>query len=158
MDVLVLGLGNVLLRDDGVGVRAVEALARRFRAPEGVEVVDGGTLGMGLLGLLGDAEVAILVDAVLADAPAGTVIRLEGDEVPPAVRDRLSPHQIGVADLLASARLIGRYPKQVVLCGVVPEVLSLGLGLSPSVEAAIPALLDAVLGECARAGRRLVAA
>jgi hydrogenase maturation protease len=156
MKLLVLGLGNVLLRDDGVGVRAVEALAARHRAPEGVELVDGGTLGMGLLGLLADAEIAILVDAVRARAPAGTVVRFEGDDVPQAVLERLSPHQIGLADLLTSARLIGRYPGTLVLCGVVADRIELGLGLSEPVEAALPALVASVVEECRRLGYPLV--
>ncbi len=153
MRLLVLGLGNVLLGDDGAGVEAAMLIKSRFRVPDGVEVLDGGTLGLSLLGAISEAETAVLVDAVRADdAPPGTILRLEGDEVPPAVAQRLSPHQVGVADLLDAARLIGRYPSRLVLCGVVPQSIELNVGLTAPVAAAIPALVDSVVAECARLG------
>jgi hydrogenase maturation protease len=150
--VLVLGLGNVLCGDDGAGVAAVHRLRRRWRAPPGVRIVDGGTLGLDLLALLAASDRVILVDAVRADAPPGTLVRLAGDEVAPAVYERLSPHQIGVADLLAGAALCDRYPAEVVIVGVVPATTDLQLGCTPAVEAALPALVDRVVDELRRLG------
>ena len=113
--VLVLGLGNVLLGDDGLGAAAVARVERDYCVPASVHLEDGGTLGLSLLGLLAEAEHVILVDAVRADGPPGTLVRLDGADVSYAVRDRLSPHQVGVADLLDAARLIDSYPASVTL-------------------------------------------
>ncbi len=144
---LVLGLGNVLLEDDGVGVGAVALLLDRYEAPPGVRVLDGGTLGLSLLPHLEEAETVILVDAIRTDEPPGSLVHLEGADVGPAVATRLSPHQIGVADLLDSARWVDRYPARVVLLGIVPESMELAVGLSPSVRAALPDLVDRIVDE-----------
>jgi hydrogenase maturation protease len=149
---LILGLGNVLLRDDGVGSAAVAALTDQYEAPDRVSVLDGGTLGLALLPYLEDAASVILVDAIKADAPPGTLVRLTGDEVGPAVATRLSPHQIGVADLLDGAHWRNRYPSRVLLLGVVPESLDLELGLSPRVAAALPHLVECVVEEARACG------
>ena len=87
----------------------------------------------------------LLVDAIRSDAPPGTLVRLDGDEVAPAVRDRLSVHQIGVADLLDALHLLDAWPARMELVGLVPERVELGLGFSPCVEAALPALEGAVV-------------
>jgi hydrogenase maturation protease len=150
--VLVLGLGNVLCGDDGAGVVVVHRLLAQYEVPEGVEVLDGGTLGMSLLSLVSDTDDLVLVDAVRADAPPGTLVVVEGDEVVPTVSERLSPHQVGVADLLAAARFLDRYPRRVVVLGVVPETIELGLGRTAAVEASLPALLQRVVEELAARG------
>jgi hydrogenase maturation protease len=150
--VLVLGLGNVLCGDDGLGVIALHRLLAAHRMPDGVIAVDGGTLGLSLLPLLERAERAILIDAVLADAPPGAEVRISGDEVGPAARQRLSPHQIGVADLLDGASLLGRYPSEVVIVGLVPASIELALGCTAAVAARIPALVDRVVAELVRLG------
>ena len=150
--VLVLGLGNVVCTDDGAGIAAIHKLIREYDMPEGVAAVDGGTLGLSLLPLVDSADQVILVDAVNADAPAGTLVCIEGDEVAPAVYERLSPHQIGVADLLAGAALIDRYPERVLILGVVPESIELGLERTPAVEAAIPGLVQRVVEELTALG------
>jgi hydrogenase maturation protease len=149
---LILGLGNVLLRDDGVGATAVARLLDEYDAPDSVSVLDGGTLGLALLPYVEDAASVILVDAVKTDAPPGTLGRLERDDVGPAVATRLSPHQIGVADLLDGAQWRGRYPARVLLLGIVPESLDLEVGLSPLVAAALPALVECVVEEARACG------
>ena len=149
---LVLGLGNVLLGDDGLGAVAVHLLTRRYQVPDGVTVLDGGTLGLALLPYLEDAEAVILVDAIRADGPPGGFVRITGEEVAPAVSTRLSPHQIGVADLLDGARWHHRYPQRLVLLGLVPARLELGVKRSPAVEAAIPELVERVGGEAGALG------
>jgi hydrogenase maturation protease len=149
---LILGLGNLLCRDDGVGAVAAQVIAGTRVIPDGVEVLDGGTLGLALLPYLEDAEQAILVDAIQIDAPPGTLVRLDGDEVGPAVASRLSVHQVGVADLIEAARWRGRIPPTLVLLGVVPETTELGVELSPRVQAALPGLLASVYDEARRLG------
>jgi hydrogenase maturation protease len=152
VDLLVLGLGNPLCGDDGAGVAAVARLRERYEAPPGVIVLDGGTLGLSLLPHLRQARSVILVDAIAADAPAGTLVRVEGDDVAPAAAHRLSPHQVGVADLLDGARLLGGYPDVLVLVGVVPAQLELSIERSPAVEARIDDLVQATIDEAARMG------
>jgi len=154
--VLVLGLGNVLLGDDGTGAAALDRLERDYRIPPEVRLVEGGTLGLSLLDEIAEAQHVILVDAVATDAPPGTLVRLDGADVIDAVRDRLSVHQVGVADLLNAARLIGRYPASVVLLGLVPGLIGLGVGRTRVVDAAIETLVSAVLREVQTLGYELV--
>jgi len=149
---LVLGLGNVLLGDDGVGAAAVSLLLDRWEAPPGTRVLDGGTLGLSLLPYFDGAEAVILVDAIRAEGRPGEVVRLEGDDVAPAVATRLSVHQVGVADLLDSARWLDRYPPHLVLLGLIPQSMNLVVGLSPLVRASLPALVDRVVDEARALG------
>ena len=154
--VLVLGLGNVLLGDDGLGAAAVSRIERNYRIPPGVSLEDGGTLGLSLLGLLAESDRVILVDAVLTGSPPGTLVRIDGEDVMDAVRERLSPHQVGVADLLDAARLIGRYPSTVTLLGLVPEFIDLSVARSSSVEARLDELVEAVVREVQSLGYELL--
>jgi len=149
---LVLGLGNVLLGDDGIGSAAVALLLERYQPPSGVRVLDGGTLGLALLPYLEDADTVILVDAITADAAVGTLVRLDGDQVGPAVATRLSPHQVGVADLLDAARWRGRYPARLSLLGLVPASMELEVGLSPEIARMLPSLVEHVLADADRSG------
>ncbi len=149
---LVLGLGNPICGDDGTGVAAVELLGALYETPEGARVLDGGTLGLALLPEVEVADRVILVDAIRDEAPVGSFVRLEGHEVAPAVAARLSPHQVGVADLLDAAHWLERYPKSVVLLGLVPGSIELGLERSPSVEANLTGLVERVVAEAARLG------
>jgi hydrogenase maturation protease len=153
---LILGLGNLLCSDDGLGVFVAQAIAATRIAPDGVKVLDGGTLGLSLLPYLEDAERAILVDAIMADEPAGTLVRLEGDDVGPAVAARLSVHQVGVSDLIEAARWRDRIPPTLVLLGIVPLTTELGVGLSAPVLGSLPALVERVCEEAERLGFPLV--
>lgn len=147
MSVVVLGVGNLLMSDEGVGVHCVQALAAQGGIPDGVRLVDGGTSTQELLEDLENLERLIIVDAVRAGAAPGTVLRLEGRAVPSAFTTKLSPHQLGIADLLATLTFLGRAPRHVLLLGVEPELLALGLELSPTVAARLPALCQQVRAE-----------
>lgn len=151
-DLLILGLGNLLCADDGLGVEVVTRLRRLYDPPAGVRVLDGGTLGMSLLHWMAGTPNVILVDAIGDDAPPGSFVRLEGDDVAPAVRERLSVHQVGVTDLLDGLRLIDAYPAQLVLLGLVPESVELRVGLSPALERNVEELVEEVAAEAARLG------
>lgn len=150
--VVVLGLGNVLLTDDGLGIAAVHRLGRDWTMPETVELLDGGTLGLSLLPYIENATHLILVDAVRTGAAPGTLLRVEGEDVGPAVATRLSPHQVGVADLLSGASLIEKRPGTVLLLGIEPGSLELGVERTPAVEGAMGALLEEVVAELGRLG------
>jgi hydrogenase maturation protease len=141
---LVLGLGDPLRRDDGIGVAALSLLAKRWRAPEGVRVLDGGTLACALLPWIERADRLVIVDAVrLDDEPPGTLVRLEGPaEVLYAETDRLALQQAGDV----------RMPHKLVLLGVVPEDVRPGLELSRTAQNALPALVDLVVADAAAQG------
>lgn len=144
---VVLGVGNTIMGDEGVGVRCVEWLASRL--PPDVLAVDGGTSTHELLGDLEDADVLIIVDAIVTTEPPGTILRLEGDRIPKAFSNKFSPHQHGINDLLANLELLGRSPKRLVLFGIAPERIELGMELSPAVEAVVPEVGQRVLAELA---------
>jgi len=145
--VLILGLGNVLFGDDGLGIDAIARLQRDYHTPSDVRIEDGGTLGLSLLALLAETEYLILVDAVRTDDPPGTLVRLDGKEAADAARDRLSPHQVGVADLLDAARLIGCYPQVVTLLGLVPEAMEWSVARSKAINDGMDALVEAIVRE-----------
>ncbi|MDX1624666.1 MAG: HyaD/HybD family hydrogenase maturation endopeptidase [Gemmatimonadota bacterium] len=143
---LVVGLGNPLMADDGIGIAALERLRERWAAPAGVELVDGGTWGLFLLPRIEDASRVILIDAIDAGEEPGTVVVLEGDEIHPALRGgALSPHQIGVRDLVGLATFRGTLPEETVAIGIQPNDVGLSTGLSPAAEAALDTLLERVL-------------
>jgi hydrogenase maturation protease len=142
---LVLGVGNKLLSDEGVGVHVVERLAAGFGIPKEVQLLDGGTLGMDLLYYLEGIENLLLVDAVETHKEPGTMIRLEGEEVPAFLSLKISPHQLGVPDMLAAARFKDLYPKRLVLWGIQPELLEIGLDLSPLIESKMDTLVGNVV-------------
>ncbi len=154
MKTLVLGVGNILLSDEGVGVHLIRLLRERYDFPPEVEILDGGTLGLDLLPYVEAANRLLIVDAVQMDALPGTVVRLEGEEVPAVLSLKYSPHQVGLSDLLAAARLLGRSPPEVVLWGIQPASLEVGLELSPTVAAQAETLLRNVLAELQRWGVR----
>ena len=150
-ETLVLGLGNILLGDEGVGIRVVERLLERYDFPGEVRVMDGGTLGLDLLPYLEDASRLLVVDAAQARKPPGTLIRLTGNEIPIFLdASKVSPHQEGLQDLLAVATLKGYLPEEVVFWGVQIESLGVGLELNPSLAAQVDALAEKVLEELAR--------
>jgi hydrogenase maturation protease len=145
---VVLGLGNVILSDDGLGVRALERLSSDPRLPQDVTLIDGGTLGLELLSCTAGAERLLILDAIELDAAPGTPARLAGDELL-GLPGSASVHQLGVADLLAALRIMGEEPDAVVLLGVQPQITTLGTELSADVARALPALVEAAIEEIA---------
>jgi len=145
--ILVLGLGNILLQDEGLGVRAAERLAARYRLPPEVQVMDGGVMGLDLLPHLEEVSHLLITDAVQTGQPPGSLVRLEGEAIPAALSLKMSMHQVGLQELLALAGFQGTLPEQVVLWGLEPATLEWGLELSAPIAAQIDALVDAVVGE-----------
>jgi len=144
---LVLGIGNLIMTDDGVGVRVVHLLQERYHFPDTVTVMDGGTLGLDLLHYLEGIRRLLVVDAVETGGPPGTLVRLTGDEINIAFRTKLSPHQMGLQDLLLVAELQGFAPEEMVLLGVQPGEIGMGIELTPAVEEQVEPLINAVLNE-----------
>jgi hydrogenase maturation protease len=153
---LILGVGNLLMSDEGVGVHIIQRLAADYQFPEEVQVLDGGTLGMDLLYYLEGTENLLLIDAVQARKEPGTLIRLEGEEVPAFMSIKISPHQLGVPDMLAAAKLKGDcYPERIVLWGVQPELMEIGLDLSPKVESQVDTIIENILDQLQAWGHTL---
>ncbi len=146
-DALILGVGNLLLSDDGVGVHGAHRLQSRVTLPERVRVLDGGTLGMALLPYLENISGLLILDAVNWGGEPGELVRLAGEEVMGYFSSKVSMHEAGVADLLTQAWLLGLYPETVVIWGIQPEKLSYGLELSPSVSARMDELLSRAMEE-----------
>lgn len=152
MDVLVLGVGNILLGDEGVGVMLVEALEQGYALPAGVELLDGGTAGIELLDHIRGRDLLVIVDAMRNGHPPGTVYRVEGEDVPAAFMTNITPHQLGISNLLATAQLCDSLPERIVLFGIEPADISTGLGLSVSVAEGLRKLIGEVLKELAGNG------
>jgi hydrogenase maturation protease len=149
---LVVGVGNILLRDEGVGVAVVLAIGAgpKQELPPGTRIVDGGTLGLDLLPMIGAASALVLVDAVNLREPPGTVAVIRGDAIHATLAGHVSPHQVGIGDLIAAARLTGTLPPRVSLVAVQPGAIEIGLELTEAVAAAVPAASALVLEECRR--------
>jgi len=146
---LLLGIGNILLKDEGLGVRAVETIRERYTLPEGVECLDGGVAGLSLLPAIEASEHLIIIDALVSGRPPGTVERVEWDKVKKAPALATSAHQIGARELLALAEFEGRLP-QTVIIGMVPLDTTPGSGLSSPISAAMPKLIAAIIQELER--------
>jgi hydrogenase maturation protease len=145
--ILVMGLGNVLLRDEGVGVRALERLVERYALPKEVQALDGGTMGLDLLPYVERASALLILDAVQTGQPPGSLVRLEGDEIPATLALKLSVHQVGFQELLAASLFRGTMPARIVLWGIEPATIEWGLDLSPPVAAALDELVERAVQE-----------
>lgn len=130
---LVLGLGNPIMGDDGVGILALERFRERYLLPEGVELLDGGTWGMNLLPYIEDAGRLLLVDAIRAGGVPGADVYLAGADLPRALAQKLSAHQVDFVDVLALAHARGTLPAQTVALGVEPALVEMRAGLTPEV-------------------------
>lgn len=135
---VVVGLGNPLMLDDGIGLELLTGL-RAWGSFHPVPVfVDGGTWGMNLLPVIEDAERILFLDAVNAGRTPGAVLRLEGDAIPRWLGVKLSPHQIDLKEVLALVELRGRMPKDLAVVGIQPGRIEMGTGLTGLVRAAVP--------------------
>ena len=131
MRILVLGVGNILLTDEAIGVHIAEALAERYILPDYVEVMDGGTAGMELLDSMAGRDHLIITDAIVtAKSAPGTICILRDEEVPALFTNKISPHQLGLSDVLSALRFTGEFPAKLTLVGVVPASLEPDIGLT----------------------------
>ncbi len=146
--IVVLGVGNTLLKDEGVGVRAVEELQKRYLFPENVSLVDGGTQGLWLMSTIQQADRLIVVDAVLGKEAPGTLYRLEKDDLPKALRLKVSAHDSDLVEALNLCGLLDQAPKSVVVVGIEPaDITPYGIELTPVLVERMDLLVEAVLGE-----------
>jgi hydrogenase maturation protease len=153
----VLGVGNVLCTDDGLGPYAIKVLEAQYEFPEGVEVIDVGTPGLDFTPYLAGARATIVLDTVSGDEPAGTLRLLRDREIfakpPPS---RMTPHEPGLREALMATELSDSSPEEILLVGVVPETTEGGTHLTEVVEAAVPKVVATVVDELERLGRPAV--
>jgi hydrogenase maturation protease len=140
--ILVLGLGNLLLQDEGLGVRALERLMDQYRLPDQVRTLDGGTLGITLLPFLEEVSHLLVLDAVHTGNPPGTLVRIEGEALQKALSLKVSVHQTGLQELLALGLLQGSLPPHIVVCGMQPSSIAWGVDLSSPVAGQIDLLVQ----------------
>lgn len=146
--VLILGVGNVLLRDEGVGVHVAQRMMD-MDVPPGVEVMEGGTDGFGLMHVLLQAERLILVDAVKGGGPPGSIYRFGIEDCPPFPDVfKTSVHQVSILEVINLSGLIGSTPRTTVI-GVEPKRMDMGMELSPEIEAKIPKVIQLIEEEVA---------
>ena len=153
----VLGVGNVLCTDDGLGPYTIKVLEAEYEFPEGVEVIDVGTPGLDFTPYLAGAKAAIVLDTVSGDQPAGTLRLLRNQEVvatpPPS---RMTPHEPGLREALMATEFAGSSPEEILLVGVVPETTEGGTRLTDAVEAAVAEVVATVVQELEQLGRPAV--
>ena len=147
--VLILGVGSILLRDEGVGVRLVEALSKR-KLPPGVELVDGGTASVELIDYIRGRKKVVIIDAVEGGQEPATIYRFKDTDVDGVERPQLSLHDIGLLENLALVKYLDKPPEEMIIFGVEPKDMSVGLELSPEVAKVIPRLIELVIEEIAR--------
>ncbi len=141
---LVLGLGNRVMTDDSAGLFALEQFKDKFDLPQGVDLMDGGTLGLDLLYYIEDYDSVLIADCVMVGQEPGTVVKVESEDIPTFFARALSPHQMGIKDLVSVLDLQGRMPEPLAVVGV--QGVSIELGTEPVavVMAAIPRMVDAM--------------
>ena len=150
--VLVLGMGNILLEDEGLGIHALKLLQHRYAAPPEVEFLDGGTSGMALIDQISGRKHLLVLDAVQTGDPPGTLVKMGDQDVPVYFGLRITPHQLGLSDVLASLVLTDEQPGRVTVLGLVPLSLEMSLDLSDHISLRLNHLVEAALSELGRLG------
>ncbi len=145
MAVAVVGIGNLLMGDDGVGVRVLQWLQQRYTFPAEVQLLDGGTKSIELLPYLEEADRVIFIDAVDLGETPGTVVEVSGQAVAEYFNNKLSVHQIGLPDLIGAMLLRDSVPEEMVLIGVQPGYTELQWGLTEEVSGAVQKAADMVI-------------
>jgi hydrogenase maturation protease len=145
--VALIGVGNILMRDEGVGVQAVRLIEERYELPPEVEIVDGGTSGLDLLPYIEGRERVLFVDAVNFGQPPGYIGVLENEAVPALFGAKDSLHHLGLMDVLAAAQLLDTAPREVCLIGIQPQTLELGLELSELLQGKLDLLVARVIAK-----------
>ena len=145
--ITILGIGNTLFSDEGVGIHLLPLLEEALKEDENIEIIEGLTDGMKLLGPVEDAENLIIIDAINSGKEGGTIIKLEGDEIPAYFGIKMSIHQLGFQEVLLAAKMRERYPKQIVMYGMQPTSLQLGIGLTEINQSKLRELANVVLDQ-----------
>ena len=144
-DVTILGVGNVILTDEGFGVRAAEYLDHHYTFPDNVQIVDGGTLGIELTQYVTGTNKLLVIDSINGGAEPGTVFRFHNDAIMEHFQDKLSAHEVGIQDVLALLTVTGHKIPEVIVIGAQPFDLGAGVGLSDGMQALLPQIVEQIL-------------
>jgi hydrogenase maturation protease len=147
-----IGLGNILMRDEGVGVHAVNYIRENCAVPPELEIVDGGTSGLDLLPYIEGRDRVFFVDAVDFNREPGYIGVLTNGQIPALFGVKDSLHHMGLMDALAAARLLDKLPRQMALVGIQPHTIAAGLELTPTLQARLKPLVDQILDQMASWG------
>jgi hydrogenase maturation protease len=151
-EVMILGIGSILFSDDGFGIQVAQRIEKEYEIPDNVLVVDGGVLGINLLGVISKPKHLIVVDTMRNKGRPGDLYRLEGDAIPERIRAKNSLHQVDFLEALTLCQAIDKVP-QTVIIGVEPEdIQTLSLVLTPTVQAQVEPVIRMVLAELDRLG------
>jgi len=151
-ETVVIGVGNPLMGDDGLGIAALERLRNGWRIEPHLELLDGGTWGLNLLPHVEAARCVLFIDAIDADLEPGTLVELEREDIPRFLARKLSPHQIDVKEVLALAELRGTLPEKLVAVGLQPATVELRASLSPELASRLDDLVESVIRRLAAWG------
>ena len=151
-EITVLGIGNVVLQDEGFGVRAAEYLDNKYRFPHNVQIIDGGTLGMELLRFVTGTRKLLVIDSINGGAEPGTMFRFANDAVMEHFQAKLSVHEVGIQDVLALLQVTGKSIPDVVVLGAQPYAIEAGVELTADMMALLPETEQMVLTELKRWG------
>ena len=146
-DVTILGVGNVILRDEGFGVRVAEFLDAHYDFPENVQIVDGGTLGIELTQYVTGTNKLLVIDSINGGAEPGTLFRFHNDDVMNHFQEKISAHEVGIQDVLALLTVTGHKIPDVVVIGAQPYDLEAGVELSPGMQKLMPQVVGQALKE-----------
>jgi hydrogenase maturation protease len=150
--ILVLGVGNILFTDEGIGVRCIEQMQEKFSFSGNVTLMDGGTLGTRLMGPILESDYLIVCDAVLCDDKPGSVYRLVGDDLRKSLAFRDSMHQTDLVDTLGMCELVGNRPEAIVIGMEPADYQTMALELSETAQNAMPVMIESVVQEILTAG------
>lgn len=148
--ITILGIGNTLFSDEGVGIHLLPLLEDALKDVENIEIIEGLTDGMKLLGPVEDAENLIIIDAINAGKEPGTIITLVEDEIPAYFGIKMSIHQLGFQEVLLAAKLRERYPKKIVMFGMQPTSLQMGIELTDTNQKKLGELAKTVIDQVKR--------
>ncbi len=151
-EIMILGVGCILFSDEGFGVRVIETIQERYKFPDNVLVVDGGVLGVNLLGVISKPDHLIVVDAIRNKGKPGDLYRLSGEAIPERIRAKNSLHQVDFLEALTLCQALDKVPETVIL-GIEPEdIETLSTELTPTTQSKVDAVIEMVLGEIKRLG------
>lgn len=137
-DISVVGIGNIIMQDEGFGVRCAEYLQKITDYPDFVQIIDGGTLGMDLMPYIAGTKKLLFIDAIDVEGNVGDFYQFTGDELNAYFKNKITIHDVGVNDMLAVLKLTDNPIEEVIVMGIKPEVVSMGLDMTEKIAKKVP--------------------
>lgn len=146
-NIKIIGIGNTLFTDEGVGVHLLEYIREALPKADNIEIIEGATDGIRLLGSVEDADYLIFLDAINSGKEPGTIINLKDKDIPSCFSQKMSVHQMGIQDLIYASTVRDTLPEEMYLFGVQPESLEIGFELTECISNRIPELVELVVNQ-----------